>query len=216
MLTTRIRNRLPLLAIFVGALALAQLGCDTKSEPSRTAEQQKSAVISEYQDVARTTLGKQAEVVAQGAFTNNGRMQLLAVDRASVPAHDGNGVAQAVPLIVTRAAILEKNRDKWVEVLLCDEHLKNSHGYLRGTPVNPVNGWKLEFKSDSQQGLDLLFTPMNVAANQSTASNEKGSGNRPVEVRWNNRTDRYQSLDASGDVFLEEGPTLEIPQSILR
>ncbi len=139
------------------------------------------------------------------------------VDRSSASANDGGSAGSSLPLIITRAAILEKNGEKWVELLRCDEHLKNSHGYLQGAPLNPVTGWKLRFNVDKRQGLDLLFTPLNVAVNQDPASNAKDtSGGRPVEVRWNKNTRRYQSLDASGAEFLDETPALEIQHSILK
>jgi hypothetical protein len=213
----RIRNRLSFLAIPWIAMTVWQSGCQSQPELNPPAEPPKSAVISDYQDVAEAALGKPARVAAQGDLAKNGRLEVLVVDGSSASARDGQGAGStSSPLLVTRAAILQKNGEKWVELLRCDEHLKNSQGYLQGTPLNPVTGWKLTFKVDARRGLDLLFTPMNVAANQAPASNEEGLEGRGVEVRWNKGTGRYQSLDSSGDIFLEEAPALEIQHSILK
>jgi hypothetical protein len=210
-----IRNCHPYLGVLFVAMTLAQVGCQTKPEIIPAADPPKSAVISDYEDVAEATLGRQARVAAQGDLAKNGRVEVLVVDRAGASGNDGADAGNSSPLIIMRAAIMEKSGEKWVELLRCDEYLKNSQGYLQGTPLSPVTGWELKFSVDKKRGLDLVFIPKNVAANREAASNAEGSG-RGVEVRWNSRVARYQSLDSSGDAFLEEASELEIQHSILK
>jgi hypothetical protein len=109
---------------------------------------------------------------------------------------------------------VEKNGGKWAEVLRCDEHLKNPRGYLGGSPSAPVTGWRLEVNPDTQQGLELRFTP--AEAGQERSLNAAEEGNRTIAVRWNTRAKRYQSLDRSHEGYLGEAPTLETPQSTLK
>ena len=45
--------------------------------------------------------------------------------------------------------MLEQAGAKWAEVLRCDEYLKNPNGYLGGTPLEPVTGWRLELSKQS-------------------------------------------------------------------
>ena len=64
-------------------------------------------------------------------------------------------------MVLTRLAILESDGAKWKEVLLCDEHLKNSNGFLGGTPSGDVSAWRVQFEKDPQKGLLLFFIPYN-------------------------------------------------------
>jgi hypothetical protein len=203
---------------YSGLLACSWLltGCQSKPPIIPPPEPAQSAVISEFQSVAEDTLGKQSIVVAHGDLAKSGSEQLLVVDRTGTAARPGNAPDGRSPIAINRAAILEKTGDKWVELLRCDEHLKNSHGYLQGAPVSPVTGWKLKFEVSDSRGLDMLFTPSDEPIERGHASNQDTSGGRPVEVRWNKNTRRYQSLDASGAEFLDETPALEIQHSILK
>src|SRR6266851_4916673 len=143
-------------------MALFLSGCHTGQQP--TAEDNKAAaesadVSDEVRGVAEATLGKGAEIVAKGNLAQNGREQVLVVNRFSTGAQANMGEANPLPIIVTRAAILEKNEGKWSEILLCDEHLKNPNGYLGGIPEVRVSGWRLELRQDTKEGLEMKFTP---------------------------------------------------------
>jgi hypothetical protein len=118
-------------------------------------------------------------------------------------------------MLITRAVIVQKNSDKWSEVLRCDEYVKNPRGYLGGSVTGPVTGWHLQIKKDAQTGLELRFTPA-VTGQQPQSSNEDESGSRTIVVRWNTKTKRYQSLDKSHGEYQDEVPALETPRSILK
>jgi hypothetical protein len=207
----KIRNRLPILTLLlVGTMVT---GCQTAQQSKSPEETRKTAAATaatqEIQSVADAVLGKQAEIIAHGDLARNGLEQLLVVNRLGAAAREGGEPGNPSKLIVTRAAILEKNNGKWVEVLRCDEHLKNPSGYLGGTPASPATGWLLELRPDPQQGLELRFTP--VEAHQDPGE----SGNETIAVRWNTAVKRYQSLDRSHKRYLGEAPTLRTPQSVL-
>jgi hypothetical protein len=174
-------------------------------------------VRDEARDVAEASLGKQAEVLAHGDLAQNGREQVLVVNRLSTAASSGAGGANPSSIFVRRAAVLEKVGDKWSQVLLCDEHLKNPSGYLGRSPSGRVSGWRLEYRRDAQQGLQMKFTPAEkvdtVAANTGESSAETRA---TFDVRWNKSAKRYQSFDQSHERYLSEVPLLETPQSILR
>jgi len=99
-------------------------GCRT-AQPS-PAEVKKDAeradVSNEARGAAEAALGKQAEVLAQGNLAQNGREQLLVINRYSTGAAAGGKEANPSMIFLTRATILEQNDGKWSEVLLCDEH----------------------------------------------------------------------------------------------
>ncbi len=201
-------------------MALFLSGCHTGQQP--TAEDNKAAaesadVSDEVRGVAEATLGKGAEIVAKGNLAQNGREQVLVVNRFSTGAQANMGEANPLPIIVTRAAILEKNEGKWSEILLCDEHLKNPNGYLGGIPEVRVSGWRLELRQDTKEGLEMKFTPSErfsaVDVNTDQSSEQK---HRTFEVRWNKNAKRYQSFDQSHERYLNEVPSLETPESVLR
>ena len=89
----------------------------------------------------------------------------------------------------------------------CDEHLKNQKGYLGLTPLDSINGWRLQFEQNPEKGLQLYFTPLKVNGDTHVL---------PVGVRWNPATNRYQSLDASYEHFLKESTSLQNVRSTLR
>ncbi len=205
------------LALLVGATTSLLAGCksvDPTIPLEEAARPAAPAVAPEAQQVAEAALGKQAEVVAHGDLARNGLEQLLVVNRFEKAARGGDGSENSSGIFITRAVIVEKSNDKWAEVLRCDEHLKNPSGYLGGSPAAPITGWRLELKPDTQQGLELRFTP--AEAGQERSSNTGEAGNRTITVRWNTKAKRYQSLDRSHEGYLGEVPTLETPQSILR
>jgi hypothetical protein len=110
--------------------------------------------------------------------------------------------------LLTRAVILENAGSSWKQIFLCDEHLKNTKGFLGGTPLAPVNGWRLQYEQH-EKGLEMYFTPI---------MSPKGEGGHvlPVGIRWNPKVKRYQSLDRTFENFLGELPSLETPESQIR
>jgi hypothetical protein len=193
-------------------MALSLAGCRTAQQPAPAEEKtvgETADVSDEVREAADASLGKQSEILAQGNLARNGREQVLVVNRLSGGARANSGGKSPAAIFVTRAAVLEKDGGKWSQVLLCDEHLKNPSGYLGGSPAARVNGWRLEFGRDSNEGLEMKFTP-------GASGSEGEKPGRTIVVRWNARTKRYQSLDASEEKYLNELPTLETPQSILK
>jgi hypothetical protein len=172
---------------------------------------------SESQRVAEAVLGKQAEVVAHGDLARNGLEQVVVVNRTdrSKPVRVISGISSdnSTDMLITRAVIVQKNNDKWAEVLRCDEHVKNPRGYLGGSPTAPASGWRLKISKDSQTGLELRFTPSDAGRG---LPSEDETGARTMVVRWNTNTKRYQSLDQSHREYQDEVPALETPRSILK
>ena len=160
------------------------------------------AVPDDVQKAAEQSLGSETDVLLFGDLSKNGQQQVLAVNKVkALPPGVPRGNA------ITRAAILEKDGGTWKEVLRCDEHLENPKGFLGGTPLAPVNGWRMQTEQDPAKGLSLYFTPLTPP---------KGGYAVPVEVRWNPKVKRYQSMDRSFENFLSELPALETPESQVR
>jgi hypothetical protein len=160
------------------------------------------AAPDEIQRAAETALGSDTEVLLYGDLAKNGSRQILAVNRMK-------GTPQvAMPgTVITRGVILENIGGAWKEILRCDEHLENPKGFLGNIPLAPVNGWRVQYEQDNDKGLLLYFTP---------AANPKGARALPVEVRWNSKVKRYQSMDRNFENFLYELPALETPESQVR
>jgi hypothetical protein len=204
-------------ALVAGVLTFFLAGCQSAQQttPAEAAAPPAApAAVPETQQVAEAVLGKQAEVVARGDLARNGSEQLLVVNRFEKRARGDVVPGNSTAIFVTRAVIVEKYGGKWAEVLRCDEHLKNPRGYLGGSPAAPVTGWRLEFTPETDQGLELRFTP--AGAGEQPPSGEPQAASRTIAVRWNTKAKRYQSLDQSHKGYLGEVPTLETPQSILR
>jgi hypothetical protein len=206
------------MTILAGAMALSQAGCERAQQaPSRERERPAAAAApSEIQRLAETVLGSQAEVLAQGNLIRNGLKQVLVVDRVNRPPGEGLDGGKDRGIFITRAAVLQKTGEKWTEALRCDEHLKNPNGYLEGSPLAPVTGWRFEYRPDPQGDLELLFTPVGLGAHQQGLGLGDASGGRSIAVKWNTKTKRFQAFDRSHERFLGEVPALETPQSVLR
>ena len=158
------------------------------------------AVPADIQQAAEKSLGAETDVLLFGDLAKTGATQILAVNKAKALPPD---VARGN--VIIRAVILEKNGNSWKEILRCDEHLENPRGFLGGTPLAEVNGWRMQAdQQDSAKGLQLYFTPLTAP---------KGGYAVPVEVRWNKAAKRYQSMDRSFQNFLGEVPALETPES---
>lgn len=160
------------------------------------------AVPDEIQKAAETALGSDTEVLVYGDLAKNGSRQILAVNRMK-----GTPQMTMPGTVITRGVILENIGGTWKEILRCDEHLENPKGFLGNIPLAPVNGWRLQYEQDNDKGLLLYFTP---------AANPKGARALPVEVRWNAKAKRYQSMDRNFENFLYELPALETPESQVR
>jgi len=182
---------------------LAGCGAETP-KPATQAESKPAApaVPEEVQSAAESLLGSQAQVLVFGDLAKNGKQEFLAAN--IVPKTPTNNLPGT---IVTRAVVVENNDGKWAEVLRCDEHLKNQKGFLGRTPLTGITGWRLQFEQSDVKGLELYFTPLKGTIDTHV---------QPIGVRWNPKTQRYQSLDPSYEQFLLEAPTLEAPRSNIR
>ena len=170
--------------------------------PAATGAPTKPAVPDEIQKAAETALGSETDVLLYGDLAKNGARQILAVNRMKMTPQ-----VTMPGTVITRGVILESIGGTWKEILRCDEHLENPKGYLGNIPLAPVNGWRLQYEQDNDKGLLLYFTP---------AADPKGARMLPVEVRWNTKAKRYQSLDRNFENFLYELPALETPESQVR
>ncbi|MGD0401948.1 MAG: hypothetical protein ABSB66_02020 [Candidatus Acidiferrales bacterium] len=199
--------------IAASAAALTILSCGSSSPATAPAKSEAvapaaptppaPAVPDVVQKAAELALGSETEVLLFGDLSKTGPQQVLAVNRlkATPP-----GVAPGT--LVTRAVIIENDGNAWKQIFLCDEHLKNTKGFLGGSPLAPVNGWRLQYEQH-EKGLEMYFTPI---------ASPKGEGGHvlPVGIRWNPKVKRYQSLDRTFENFLGEVTTLETPESQIR
>jgi hypothetical protein len=189
-----------------GAFALACISCGgSASTPSKAdaapAVPAKPAIPADVQSAAEAALGSETEVLVYGDLAKNGHQEALAINRLnSTPQTPVAGTA------ATRAVVIENDAGQWKELFRCDEYLKNTVGFLGGTPLSPVPGWRLQFEQDAEKGLELYFTPLAKPA---------GGYVQTIGVRWNPKVKRYQSLDRNFEQFLGEVSALETPQSQL-
>lgn len=190
-------------AIALGLTLAACSGPSPKPQESTAASQPATpAVPPEMQSAAESSLGGETEVLVFGDLARNGHTEVLAVNRLKVTPQ---GVVPGT--LVTRAVIIENDAGTWKEVFRCDEHLKNTQGYLGGQPLAPVAGWRLKYEQSEDKGLEMYFTPI---------AKPQGGYIQPVAVRWNPDVKRYESLDRNFKDFLGEAASLETPQSELR
>lgn len=182
-------------------LAAAAGGCGGSGSGTATTEAAPSApaIPADIQSAAESSLGSETDVLAFGDLAKTGRKQILAVNRMKASAQ-GNFTGT----LVTRVVVIENEGGTWKEVFRCDEHLKNTHGFLGATPLGAVGGWKLQYEQDPQKGLQMYFTPL---------AKPEGGYIQTIGVRWNTEVKRYQSLDRSYEHFLGEVPALETPLS---
>jgi len=140
-------------------------GCQ-RSQPAsgalESSESEPSSPASETQHLAEKALGPGAEIVARGNLARNGREQLLVIRQLRKLATADAGARDNARLFINQAVVLEKNGQRWSEVLRCDERVKNPRGYLGGTQAASAAGWLLRFVLDAPQGLRLEFTPASV------------------------------------------------------
>jgi hypothetical protein len=194
-----------LLSILCSAYFLAGCGAQEPVQTTTAGAEAKPAapvVPEDVQGAAEALLGSETQVLVFGDLAKTGKQQFLAAN--VVPKTPTNSVPGT---IVTRAVIAENNDGKWMELLRCDEHLKNEKGYLGLTPLNGVNGWRIQYEQDTEKGLQVYFTPLKVDGSAHVL---------PIGIRWNPATKRYQSLDRTYEHFLLEAPSLERARSMLR
>jgi len=185
--------------------AFCVAGCGDTAAPEKPAAETKPAapaVPDDVQSAADGLLGKETTVLLFGDLAKDGKQQFLAAN--VVPKSTKNNLPGT---IVTRAVVGENVNGQWTEILRCDEHLKNAKGFLPGTPIGGVTGWRLAYEQDPEKGLALYFTPLKGAVDTHTL---------PIGIRWNTETKRYQSLDRSYEHFLNEAPSLGTARSSLR
>ena len=216
----RIRRLRTVVGMLYWVTVFSLAGCHTAQQAAPAepaAEDRRAAAADEARGVAEASLGKQAEVLAHGNLALNGREQVLVVNRFASGNTAKSGSAEASPILVTRAAVLENNGGKWSQVLLCDEHLKNPNGYLGGSPAGRVAGWRLVFSQNAADGLEMKFTPAERLDGVTVNADQGSEPPAPsLDVRWNKIAKRYQSFDQSHERYLSEVPSLDIPQSILK
>jgi hypothetical protein len=176
---------------------LAAASCDNGEHPTsqQTAQPTAPAYPQEVDQVAQKLFGSDTDVIAYGDLAKSGSEQALIVNKVKITPE-----TMAPGLLVTRAAIIEKEGKSWNEVLLVDEHLKNPKGFLGGQPISPVDGWRVQKESDPKNGLELYFTPLQKPA---------GGYTETYEIRWNPKVKRYETLDRNFENFLGELPSLE-------
>jgi hypothetical protein len=174
-------------------------GCENQpapkpAEPAAAAKPAEPAIPEEFQAAAEGSLGSETTVLAYGDLAKTGTQQILIANvLPKTPKDNITGT------IVSRAAIVEKQGNNWVQIFLCDEHLKNSKGYLGMTPIEPVSGWRIQHEQDPAKGLTVYFTPVKGISDSHVL---------PIAVQWNPKTKRYQSMDRSYQQFLLESPAL--------
>lgn len=185
-------------------MTFALAACDSQPPKTVTIEKKPAepVVPEEIQDAGKALLGSDAQVLLFGDLAKNGKQQILV---ANVLPNTPKSVIAGT--VITRAVVAENQDGKWVELVRCDEYLKNVKGYLALTPLHPVNGWKLQYEDTPEKGMSLYFTPVKLGSTERTL---------PIAVRWNPATKRYQSMDQSYQTFLGEAPSLESPRSTLR
>lgn len=202
------------------AVAAASLGAACTSSPVSSDKNDgapavaRPAVPDEETRAAKAALGADAEVLLYGPLGGEGTQQVVAINRMSATLA-GAPTSAVTGTQVSRVSILSKDNGAWHEVLRCDEYLKNSSGYLHGTPALGVAGWRLDVERNSERGPDgstshgtvLHFLPLAPPAAVRSGA---------VAVAWNPKAKRYQSLDRSGRQFQGESSTLEMAKSRLR
>ncbi len=195
-------SMVPLITMTVFLLSVT--GCSSEpAKPVAQAETQPAepAVPDDVKAAAQSLLGASAEVLAAGDLAKTGKQQFLAAN--VVPKTPQN----TIPGLVVTRAVIGENDNGWHEIFRADEHLKNMRGFLALTPLQAVQGWRLQFEQDPSKGLQLYFTPVRGLSDSHVL---------PIGVRWNPETKRYQSMDRSYEHFLGEAPQLENARSSLR
>jgi len=184
--------------MILAAVAIAgTAGCGSNSTqpvPDTAAKPVGPAVPDDVQAAASAFLGKETTVLVYGDLAKTGSRQLLAAN--VVPKTPKNTLPGT---IVTRAVLAEESGGNWHELVRCDEHLKNEKGYLAGSPIEPVAGWRVQFEKNDIEGFHLYLTPVKGMDDPHVL---------PLAIRWNPAVKRYQSLDRNYEHFVPEAASL--------
>ncbi len=190
-----------ILAIFLcacGGSGASNPKTETSAQPTEPAKPAVPAIPPDIQQVAENAMGSEAEVLVYGDLALNGNQQILVINRLKKTPD-----AKAPGTLLTRAGIVENEGGKWKQIFLCDEHLKNTKGFLGATPLSDVPAWRLQYEQHADQGLVMYFTPLDKPT---------GGYIQTIGIRWNPKMKRYESLDRTYEHFLGESPALEIPE----
>jgi hypothetical protein len=202
------------MALLIASGAAFAAGCGDTPKPAETksdaaaapapVEPAKPAVPEDVQAGAQALLGTETTVLLFGDLAKNGKQQFLAANIVPKTSKNNN-----IPgTIITRAVIAQNDDGQWKEIFRCDEHLKNAKGFLGGTPMSDVSGWRIATDQDPAKGLALYLTPLKGI--------DDPAHSLPIGVRWNPQTKRYQSLDRTYEHFLLEQPVINgTPKSVL-
>lgn len=188
-------RKILILAALCAALVTASCGGGEHPSIQDTAKPAAPAYPAEVDTVAQKLFGLETDVIEYGDLAKNGKEQALIINKVKITPE-----TIAPGLLVTRAAIIEKDGKSWNEVLLIDEHLKNTKGFLGGQPLSAVDGWRVQKEEDPKNGLEIYLTPLHKPA---------GGYVQTFEIRWNPQAKRYQTLDRNFEHFLSETPNLE-------
>ena len=140
-------------------------------------------------------LGPTADVFFFGDLVGNGHQQAVIMNRLPEASHTAIGFS--------RAAILQKEEAKWVEVLRCDEYLKNPKGYLES---DRVTGWQLQIPTSAHGAPAMLYFNLLKRDGSKPTSN--------IPVAWNSKVGRYKVIEVG--CLIDEIATLETPVLRLR
>ncbi len=190
-----------ILAIFIcacGGPGASNPKTETPAQPAEPAKPAAPVIPPDIQQVAENALGSEAEVLVFGDLALTGKQQILVINRLKKTPE-----GKAPGTLLTRAVIVEDDGGAWKQIFLCDEHLKNTKGFLGATPIAPVPSWRLQYEQHEDKGLVMYFTPLDKPA---------GGYVQTIGVRWNPKMKRYESLDRNYENFLGETPNLETPE----
>jgi hypothetical protein len=196
---------LAIIGIFAASCGDAPKPAETKSDAATASDAPAKPVVpDDIQAGAQSLLGTETTVLLNGDLAKNGKQQFLAANVVPKTSKNNN-----IPgTIITRAVIAQNEDGQWKEIFRCDEHLKNAKGFLGGTPMSDVAGWRIAFEQDPAKGLSLYLTPLKGV--------DDPAHSLPIGVRYNPQTKRYQTLDRTYEHFLLEQPTITgTPKSVL-
>jgi hypothetical protein len=196
---------LTIIGSFAASCGDAPKPAETKSDAAAApAPPAKPVVPDDIQAGAQSLLGNETTVLLNGNLAQNGKQQFLAANVVPKTSKNNN----IAGTVITRAVIAQNEDGQWKEIFRCDEHLKNAKGFLGGTPMSDVAGWRIAYEQDPAKGLALYLTPLKGV--------DDPAHSLPIGVRYNPQTKRYQSLDRTYEHFLLEQPMISgTPKSVL-
>lgn len=171
------------------AISIALLGSGLASAQSTAGSRERCMVRS-----ARV-LGPDATVLRSGNLLSNGKLQCVSM----VP-HTKDTRGQWVS--IRRGIVIEWDGKQWRELLRFDDAIRNDHGYIGISFVDPAfhYGFALQIearRSDQTKAFTMYLTWLNADLQPEGA---------PVEVSWNPKVGRFQEYlsDADAPGFVTE------------